>query len=148
MVLGADKGIGKDALINCRKPPYKCLSENEIGQLKNLSFDVGAKGWARLVLRFENVGNARLVEPHIHFESPDPISIENAANPNPYRMPRNVLEIADGRPMEPTSIAEGAYVVPLDITVPSSVTEFSCDAKIFGSNMRARKLQLHFIVYR
>jgi hypothetical protein len=62
LMLGADKGIGLDAIIDCKKPPYKCMSEEQAKNATPIPLDVGAKGWARIVFTVKNVGQWQIAK--------------------------------------------------------------------------------------
>jgi hypothetical protein len=146
IALGADKGIGIDPIVDCKKPIYTCLSADQIGR-QPLVFDVGTKGWGRIILRVKNVGDQRLLHPVTHIESSQPISIDYAANPNPERLPRNVLDIT-GDDISPFSLSEAEVAIPIDVTVLPDTMRFDLDLNIFGDNMKAHKVTFHFDIAR
>jgi hypothetical protein len=115
IVLGADQGIGKDAMADCSKRPYHCLSEAEIKTDNHVRFAAGTKGWARIIFRLKNVGDAKLIHDMSHIWSPDPISIEFVPKPDPSRLPRNVLDIVGGYDIYPFSLSQAQVATPVDI---------------------------------
>jgi len=147
LVLGADKGIGIDSIVDCSNPRYTCFSEEEL-KTARLIFDVGNKGWGRLIFRFKNIGGEKLLHPVTHIESSEPISIESATRPNPARFPRNVLDISDASDIYPFSIADAQAALPVDITVPPSVSRFDLRLNTFSENMQSHKASFHFEVKR
>lgn len=80
LILGADKGIGTDAIVHCSKPVYTCLSEEQ-AESTPLVLDVGAKGWGSVILRMMNTGNSKIENSTTHIDSPNPISIDFAPRP-------------------------------------------------------------------
>jgi hypothetical protein len=147
LVLGADKGIGIDAIVDCAKPIYTCLSEDQLKDA-HLDFDAGEKGWARLILRIKNVGGSELLKPVTHIESPNPISIDYAPRPDPSRLPRNVLDVYEDHSIYPFAISKAQTALPLDIVVPAAVDQFDININVFGNNMESRKRTFHFRVKR
>jgi hypothetical protein len=148
IVLGADKGIGIDSIVDCNKPLYHCYTEAQ-AKRKVLPLDLGGKSWARLIFRIVNRGKAKLVHTSIHLESPSHVSIEWVPAPNPMRMPRNVLEVpTGGEDTQPFYIAKGGYAVPIDLTVPAGVDDVLIDVKVFGDNMPAHQVNFRFHVIR
>lgn len=147
VVLGADERIGLDAVADCTKPYYKCFTEKQIIK-DEIVFNVGSKGWGRMIFRIMNFGEVKLVNTFIHIWSPSPVSFEYPPAPNPKRMPRNVLEIVDGYDIYPFKISKAATAVPVDITVPISINHFRIFFKIFGDNMKAHEIALRIKVNR
>jgi hypothetical protein len=146
LILGADKGMGIDAIVDCKKPIYTCLSEAEVRHTR-LVFDVGAKAWARLIFQVNNIGGSKLLNSVTHIESPNPISIEFAPHPDASRLPRNVLDLRTAD-IFPFSIAQSGLDIPLDIVVPVGVGDFDLNVNTFGDNMVSEKRNYHFEVKR
>ena len=148
LVLGADKGIGKDAIANCENPLYTCLDE-AAAERQILPLDLGSKGWARIIFRIINIGNARLEKPSVHVESPNGVSMDRPNFPDPNRLPRNIIDALDQeQAIQPFSIVKGAYAFPVDIIVPEDTAELRLSIKVFGDNMSAHQVNLKFKVQR
>lgn len=147
VILGADKGIGIDAVVDCSKPVYTCFSEE---QAKNTSliFDVGSKSWARVIFQMKNIGDEKIENSKTHIDSPNPISIDFAPRPDPSRLPRNVIDLFDGNGIVPFSISKANTDIPLDIFVPPGIQEFDLYLNSFGDNMVTDKRKYHFLVRR
>jgi hypothetical protein len=146
-ILGADKGIGRDAIIDCSKSPYVCMTEDQVKSATPLVLDLGTKGWARVVYKIENFGPVKAENTTVHVDSPDPISIDFAPEPDPKRLPRNLLDRIGGE-IQPLEIAKGGYLVPLDVIVPPGLDQISINFKVFGDNLRAHELNLKFKINR
>ena len=143
LTLGADKGIGTDAVVDCRKPSYVCLDESDIKKDHGrITFDIGQKGWGRLIFRIKNSGEAKLVHPMSHIFSSSPVLITYAPAPDPSHKPPNVLEITGGNDIYPFSKSQANVDTPIDIVVPPGLNSFDLTYRIFGDNMKAYDLRL------
>jgi hypothetical protein len=50
--------------------------------------------------------------------------------------------------LQPLAISRGAYDVPIDVAVPSGLSDVEINVKVFGDNMAAHQINFKFHVNR